>query len=452
MNVLHYYTVSSLNRYLKQLIENDIELTQLTLKGEISNFKRYPSGHIYFTLKDDESRLQAVMFSTYARGLDFNVKDGDEVLVSGSVNVYVASGQYQFVVREIALFGLGKKLLELEQLKKKLMAEGLFDASRKRKIKTIPSTIGIITGDGSAALKDLQKNIHRRFPLVKLIILPSLVQGEAAPKAIIANIVKAQTLAIDTLIIARGGGSNEDLSAFNDEGVVRAIASSRIPTVTAIGHEIDMTLSDYASDLRVSTPTGASEAVVPDQIDLIQFMHDAYERMENALKQLVRQHDKNLDSLKLRPYKSIEKMILDYQIRLQQLKSRPVLEQPTGIYIQKIKELESTKKSMIQSFSLTLNEREGTLHRLRDNLYSSMLTMIQAKKQTLVGHLNHLTALSPLSILDRGYSYMVNEQGEVISSITQVETHQIVKTILKNGKIRAQVLAKEQTNDGSENT
>lgn len=450
MNVQRFYTVTSLNRYLKQLIEEDTELSQLTLKGEISNFKRYPSGHIYFTLKDDESRLQAVMFSAYARGLSFPAKDGDEVIVSGSVNVYVASGQYQFIVQQMELFGLGKKLLELEQLKKKLMAEGLFDAERKRPIKTMPKAIGIITGDGSAALKDLQKNIHRRFPLVNLVILPSLVQGEGAPKEIIANIANAQKLSIDTLIIARGGGSNEDLSAFNDEGVVRAIAASKIPTVTAIGHEIDMTLADYASDKRVSTPTGAAEAVVPDQVDLIQSMQETYQRMEQALNQLVLRYEMKLDSLRKRPEEIMLKKLNDSFDKLGQIKSRPVIIQPSSIYTQKLKELLNIKTNLVSKLNLAIIAQEGTVQRLSTNLYNSMSNTLENNQQKLLGHKTHLRALSPLSVLDRGYSYMIDEQGNVISSIEQVERHQVVKTVLKNGKIVAQVLEKEKTDHGNE--
>lgn len=448
MNVSRYYTVTGLNRYLKQVLENDTELSQVTLKGEISNFKRYPSGHIYFTLKDDESRLQAVMFSTYARGLSFPAKDGDEVMVSGSISVYVASGQYQFIVQEMELFGLGKKLLELEKLKKKLLAEGLFDIGKKRPIKSIPKAIGIITGDGSAALKDLQKNIIRRYPLVEIIILPSLVQGESAPKDIIQNIEKAQKLPIDTLIIARGGGSNEDLSAFNDEFVVRAVANSRIPTVTAIGHEIDMTLVDYASDKRVSTPTGAAEAVVPDQIDLYQTLNDYYDRIAYVLVQGIKNSENKLEHLRKRPQQILDTILSQYKQTIESYKSRPVLLNPTATYDQKLKDLTEVKKSLITSLNLTIMNKESILARLQHNLYSGMQKQIEIIEQTLISQKRHMRGLSPNAILERGYSYMIREDGQVISSIDEVETQQIVKTILKNGKIKSQVLTKEKTDHG----
>ena len=249
------YSVSSLNRYIKQMFDTNFTLRGLRLKGEISNFKRYSSGHIYFTIKDDESSIRAVMFREHTRFMPETIKDGDEIIAAGYVSVYPERGEYQFYAQAIDLSGKGQILFELEMLKKKLAAEGLFDESRKRKINPFPKAVGVISAPNSAAMSDIKTNLLRRNPLIEVKLFPSLVQGSDAPKALLNALNEAKNANIDTLIIGRGGGSNEDLSAFNDETLVREAAKFPVPIISAVGHEIDFTLIDFVADARASTPT-----------------------------------------------------------------------------------------------------------------------------------------------------------------------------------------------------
>ena len=263
------YSVSTINRYIKSLLNNNPNLQYIYVKGEISNFKKGANGHLYFSLKDEECMISVAMFANNAYKLTFEPKNGDEVVVYASVDSYPIKGTYQLVAYEMVENGRGKILEELEKLKKQLMEEGLFDESRKRPLKKYPTAIGIITAKNSAAIKDMLENIKRRYPVVDIYVFYSAVQGENAVKELLQAFAKSQEYPLDALIIGRGGGASEDLNAFNDETLARAIAISKMPVISAIGHEIDRTIVDFVADKYVSTPTGAAEAVVPDQKDLI---------------------------------------------------------------------------------------------------------------------------------------------------------------------------------------
>jgi len=402
-----FYTVSSLNRYLKALIDSTPTLHSVSIKGEVSNLKKHISGHYYFTLKDEESRLSAVMFAKEALRLSFPVKDGDEVIVFGSISVYPANGSYQVYVQEMSLFGVGKQLLELEKLKKKLAAEGLFDESRKRELNIYPEAIGIVTAKGSAAAKDMMFNIHRRYPLCEVLVFPSLVQGENAPKDLVRALKLAQTYTLDTIIIGRGGGANEDLSAFNDEAVVREVASSKIPVISAVGHEIDVTLCDFAADKRASTPTGAAEMATADR----------------------REIESTLDSNRERLYANIQSRIENIRESVKNIKFRPFFINPGIMYHEKIVEL----------------------GHLKGNLVLAMENRLQARKQQTAQLAAHLAALDPRSILNRGYSYVTDVNGKIITSIAEVSPAQVMKTVLKDGTITSTVLEKEKHHGKNKN-
>lgn len=281
------YSVQDINKYIKNVLTTDENLKFIYVKGEISNFKKAATGHLYFSLKDNESIINVVMFNNYASKIIFEPKNGDEVIVLASIDAYVPRGNYQLFVYEMNLKGQGSILEELEKLKKKLASEGLFDEDRKRKINIYPHAIGIITAKGSAAIKDLTYNILRRYPLVNIYFFPSSVQGENAPKELLEAFKKSQEYPLDTLIIGRGGGASEDLSAFNDEALVRAVATSKMPVIAAVGHEIDSTLIDYVADKRASTPTGAAELATIDQREIIQkldyYLTDMKSCLENKL-------------------------------------------------------------------------------------------------------------------------------------------------------------------------
>ena len=296
-------SVSQVNEYVKKILSTDENLKFLLVKGEISNFKVGPNGHCYFSLKDKKSVISAVMFSSATKTLAFRPKDGDEVVCFASVSVYEARGSYQLYVERMEAVGQGKQLVELEELKKKLQAEGLFDASRKRKINIFPKAIGVISALNSAALEDIVKNIKRRYPIADIYVFPALVQGQEAPKSLLKAFNESQKYDLDTLIIGRGGGASEDLSAFNDETLVRAVATSKMPVIAAVGHEIDFTLIDYVADVRVSTPTGAAERATIDKREIIQKLDDTFENMKNSLK------DKIID---------LKTMILDYEEELEE--------------------------------------------------------------------------------------------------------------------------------------
>ena len=393
------FSVSSLNRYIKQLFDRDFTLKGLRLKGEISNFKKYPSGHVYFSLKDNESTIKAVMFYDYTKFMPSTIRDGDEVIVTGYVSVYPNRGEYQLYAQAMELFGEGAQLLELELLKKKLAAEGLFDASRKRKLFSFPTSVGVISAPNSAALADIKTNLLRRNPLLNVQIFPSLVQGADAPKSLLEALKKAKESDIDTLIIGRGGGASEDLSAFNDETLVRAAAEFPVPIISAVGHEIDFTLIDYVADARASTPTGAAELATIDKREI-------YELLANKEVEL----DETLTDI-----------ISGYSHKLELLKKNSFFENPKVMYEKTLLEVENTSK----------------------RLDSFMNHLLEMKKEHIASFSKQLKSLSIDNTLQRGFSIMENEQGKIVSSIKDVEVNQLVKTRIHGGILTSKVIQKE---------
>lgn len=396
------HTVTSLNRYIKQMFDNDFTLRGLQLKGEISNFKRYPSGHIYFVLKDEESSIKAVIFQGYTKYMSENLKDGDEVIATGYVSVYPQRGEYQFYAQAIELFGKGNQLLELEMLKKKLASEGLFDLSRKRKIKLFPSAIGVISAPNSAALVDIKTNLLRRNPLLRLEIFPSLVQGNDAPKALLEALNKAKNAEIDTLIIGRGGGASEDLSAFNDETLVREAAKFPVPIISAVGHEIDFTLLDYVADARASTPTGAAELATIDKREIYESLHNYEDEIDDVLINLIN----------------------NYKTRLDNIKNRSFFINPKSMYEDALKEV----KNYDSRIDLAINH------------------LIKMKTEKLSSFKLRLNSLSVDSTLKRGYSVMMDENKKVIKNIDDVKINTSVKTLVSGGTITSVVTSKEKNN------
>ena len=393
------FSVSALNRYIKQKFDNDFTLRGLRLKGEVSNLKHYPSGHVYFSLKDEESTIKAVMFAQNTRFMPSTIKDGDEVIVTGYVSVYPQRGEYQVYAEAMELFGEGAQLLELELLKKKLAAEGLFDESRKRKLVSFPTSVGVISAPNSAALADIKTNLLRRNPLISVQIFPSLVQGVDAPKSLLEALKKAKESNIDTLIIGRGGGASEDLSAFNDETLVREAAKFPVPIISAVGHEIDFTLIDYVADARASTPTGAAELATIDKREI-------YDLLSNK--------EIELDEI-------ITDKISNYSHKLELLKKNSFFENPKIMYENTLIEVENTSK----------------------RLDSFMNHLLEMRKEKLNFYKKQLKSLSIDNTLQRGFSIMQSEDGKIISSIKDVEVNQLVKTRLHGGTLTAKVISKE---------
>ena len=292
------FTVSDINQYIKARLTSDENLKFIYVKGEISNFKMASNGHFYFSIKDDKSMIGAMMFSSYANKIAFKPENGQEVVVFGSIDAYIGRGTYSIIVYQMEEVGAGQALLELEKLKKKLKEEGLFDESRKRPINLYPKAIGVITAPNSAAIKDILFNLNRRYPVADVYVFYSAVQGDNAAKELLNAFNIAQTYPLDTLLIGRGGGASEDLSAFNDETLVRAIAASKMPVIACIGHEIDSTLVDFVADKRASTPTGAAELATIDQREILHHLTYSLNDMEENIKNRLLTMEEDLSSYK----------------------------------------------------------------------------------------------------------------------------------------------------------
>lgn len=398
-NELPYISVTSLNTLIKYKLEGETDLRGLYVKGEISNWKIYRSG-VFFDLKDENgSVISCLLWGNYASRLSFIPKDGDEVIAFGNITVYAARGRYSLQVFTLELFGLGASLLALENLKKKLAKEGLFDQARKRKIPSMPSVIGVIVGKNSAAESDLRKNILRRWPLTKILFFYAQVQGLDAPKSIIKALNEAEECEIDTLIIARGGGSSEDLSAFNDETLVREFAKCPFPFISAVGHEIDFTLLDYVADLRVSTPTAAAEAATPNQIDIRNDLLNKEEELQESLLNKI-QNGK-------------EKLMF--------LARRQFFLNPASIYERNKEEVQDKQDRLSRAITLYLSS-------LSDKVKS---------------YESRLKSINPDNIVKRGYSITMGEDGMPITSAKNVHKGQKIKTKLKDGIIESEVLGEK---------
>lgn len=345
------HSVSDVNRYIKSILSQDENLKFISVKGELSNFKRGANGHFYFSLKDKEALINCAMFSTYANRIAFDPEDGQEVVVLASVDAYVARGTYQLIVYEMNDVGLGAMLIELEKLKKALQKEGLFDESRKRDINIYPNKIGVITAKNGAAIKDIVTNIKRRYPICEIYFFPSQVQGESAPKELLAAFNKSQEYDLDTLIIGRGGGASEDLSAFNDEALVRAIAKSKMPVIAAVGHEIDITLVDFVADKRASTPTGAAELATVDMREIQQQFQYSIDTMRSSIQQKLEDMKDELSELKEELNESMKETIDDLKNDLSNRQSQLEMLNP--------------KKILKRGYSISLDENGNTITSVR---------------------------------------------------------------------------------------
>lgn len=392
------FTVSDVNRYIKSLMNADEVLSAVTIRGEISNFKAHSSGHLYFTLKDEGAEIAAVMFRGDVARMNFRPADGMRVLVYGSVDVYEKSGRYQVYVRTMLADGVGAMTLAYERLKKKLAAEGLFDESRKRPIPRFPSCVGVITAPTGAAVRDILNITGRRYPQAKILLYPSLVQGADAPAMLCAGLACLNALGeCDVIILGRGGGSLEDLWAFNDEALARAVAASQIPVISAVGHETDFTLCDFVADLRAPTPSAAAEIAVPDRGELLA-------RLEQTQTVLRRNADKRVSTV---------------------------------------------RQSLLQkSRTLELLSPDQRLARMRQQLthHAEMLNrtvdrVLEREQVRLQGSLERLNALNPLAVLQRGYAAMKDADGRCIGSVRDLGEKQQVTLLLRDGSAQAEILS-----------
>ena len=396
-----YITISEINRIIKFTIDSNEILRCVYLKGEISNLKYHTRGHLYFSLKDESSKINAVMFNYNNTNLNFEPKDGDAVLVKGKISVYEASGSYQIYVDSMELDGVGNLYQLFEELKKKLSKEGLFDEIHKQKINRLPEKIGVITASTGAAIRDIISTINKRYPLVEIYVFPTLVQGSDAAPNIVKMIKLANTFPLDTIILGRGGGSIEDLWAFNEEIVARAIFESKIPIISGVGHEIDFTISDFVSDLRAPTPTGAAILATRDKEEIISYLETCKNRINNALS---------------------NKLENSYEI-LKKYKSNYILNNPNRLYDIEEQKLDILYDKLNNSIKLNI-----------DNLYKKIET-----------YKIKLDLLNPINVLNKGYS-IVYKDNKIIKDINSLKEKDDISIMVKNGKINA--LVKGVENNG----
>ena len=388
------FSITQINEYLRGKMDADTLLSQVAVRGEISNYKMYPSGHHYFTLKDESSALKCVMFKSQALRLRFRPENGMKVIAMGKITVYPRDGAFQLYCGSMAMDGIGDLYAAFEQLKAKLAAQGLFAPEHKKRLPAIPGTIGIITSSAGAAIHDMLRILNHRFPLTKVRLLPVRVQGAEAPAEIAAAIRYANHYKLaDLLIAGRGGGSIEDLWAFNDERVAYAIYESEIPIISAVGHEPDVTISDYVADLRAATPSNAAELAVPDREALLQNLDAASSAMAAALSHQLRNARQRLDVLS----------------------RSAALSSPTGY----------------------LEQRQEQLEHLKSRLIAAQNQMLHQKRNRFVSCTAKLDAMSPLKVLSRGYSIVNAENGAILRSVCQTAPKQQISVMFADGIINA---------------
>lgn len=396
------YSVSQLNACVKELFEADARFRRIFVRGELSNYKIYPSGHHYFTLKDANGALKCVMFRGSAIRLRFRPQDGMKVICGGQLTVYERDGVYQLLCAQIVPEGAGDLALAYEQLKKKLQEEGLFDPAHKKELPRYPHRVVVITSPAGAAIRDILRVFGARYPLAEIRILPVRVQGVEAPGEICAAIAYANKYQLgDVILTGRGGGSIEDLWAFNDENVARAIYASKIPVVSAVGHEPDVTIADFVADLRAATPSNGAELIAPDQKELRKTISEFSGRLRSAAERIIRTERK----------------------RLELLRSARVLQSPRNIF----------------------TDRRLRLDALQQRLASDLRKILDGERQRFVRLTAGLDAMSPLKVLSRGYSFVRKPDGALVTDIRDVSPGDRIRIQLKNGALGALVEETEDT-------
>ena len=402
----NYTTVSKINAYIKNMFRQDYVLSRVSVKGEISNCKYHTSGHIYFTLKDEGGTLSAIMFASQVKSLSFHLSDGMQVIVSGRIEVYERDRKYQLYANSIVQDGIGDLYKKFEELKKQFQDMGYFESEYKRPIPYFSKKIGIVTASTGAAIHDIMNISYRRNPYVSLVLYPALVQGEGAASSIVSGIEKLDTMGMDVIIVGRGGGSIEDLWAFNEECVAEAIFNAKTPIISAVGHETDFTIADFVADLRAPTPSAAAELAVAD-IHQIENRIAGYEELVN---------------------KAFMKVI-------------------------------SQKRAVIDNYSMRLkylnplsriNEKRITLDRLKERLDDNMSKLLKDYRHKLEVYASRLHGVSPLEKLGQGYSCTQNENGVPVTSVSNISLGDIITTTLKDGEIISQI--KEVKNNESFNS
>ena len=434
-----YLSVSALTKYIKYKFDQDPHLQSVLIKGELSNFKKHSSGHLYFNVKDQNSVINAMMFKGVAAKLDFTPKEGDQVLLEARVSVYERRGNYQIYVNKMHMDGVGNLYQKLEALKKKLSEAGYFDERHKQEIPKFPKKIAVLTASTGAAIRDIYSTINNRYPLAEQVQISTLVQGEQAKQDIIEKIQYAQSLDVDTIIIGRGGGSIEDLWNFNEEEVVKAIFNCPKPIISAVGHETDFTLSDFVADIRAATPTQAAVIATPDQYELHQQLRQVKLFLTRNIKQHVQQQRKYLEHTA--SYYKFKTPSLLYD---QQIQKRDDLEKQLKLNMQLTLQNNKQQLSLLKGqFNLKTFKQNIVTHRNQTLQKQQELTKIihaqlHNKKTTLASKLDNLNTLSPTNTMLRGYT-IVNKDEQVITSTQDLKENDNIELTMKDGIVEAQV-------------
>lgn len=413
-----YISVSQLNKYIKKIMDKDPNLNTIYLKGEISNFKAYRSGHYYFSLKDEESRIKGVMFKSYAQKLEFLPKDGMNVLVRGKVSVYTVNGDYQIYVKKMVEDGIGNLYIAFEQLKNKLEKEGLFRKEIKKSIPKFPKRIGVVTAPTGAVIKDIISTTKRRWPLCEIILFPSKVQGNQAAQEIVNQIKASEKYDLDLLIIGRGGRSIEDLWSFNEEIVARVIYDYKKPVISAVGHEVDYTIADFVADLRAETPTAAAEQAVPDLKEIKTKLNNFETRSEKAIKN------------KLEIYKQ----------KLEHISSKSFFSNPEDIYQIKSMKFDEVVRKLEFNAKNLIYKNKNKIDTLKNSfIFKQPHKILDNKRFELNEYINKLEILNPLSTLKRGYT-LTKKNNKVIGSSKDLKKGDELEIEFKDGNINTKVI------------
>ncbi|EIW18439.1 MULTISPECIES: exodeoxyribonuclease VII large subunit [Pelosinus] len=402
---MNIFSVSEITKYIKQLFEYDAKVSSVFIRGEISNFKKHYSGHCYFTLKDSNATIKAVMFKSRAQFLKFEPKDGMKIIVGGQITVFERDGQYQLYANQLVPDGIGELSLAFAQLKEKLENEGLFADALKKDLPVLPKVVGILTSATGAVIKDIMIVAKRRHPGIVLKLYPVQVQGPEAPMQIVHGIEVFNELNnVDVIIVGRGGGSIEELWAFNDERVVRAIVASKIPIVSAVGHQTDYTLADFAADRRAATPSQAAEFVVPDVRELYKYISTLHNMLESNIRNVLQHHFR----------------------RLEQITLNRVFTYPYEVLV----------------------DRQQALDNCMQRLEQAIKVIIRDKKHLFTITAEKLAMLNPLAVLARGYSIVHTLDGQVVKSTAALQSGQKIEIVLNRGKIEAEIIHIQEEHHG----
>ncbi len=451
MENIQYLTVTALTKYIKRKFDVDPHLRNIYVKGEISNFKRHTSGMMFFTVKDENARIAAIMFQNHARTLKFKPEDGMHVLIQGEVSVYEEYGQYRIYVKDMQPDGIGSLFLAFEQLKKKLAMKGMFDERYKKPLPPYPNTVGVITSPTGAAIRDIITTIRRRYPIANIMIYPALVQGEnAAPSIVKAIRLANERKEADVLIVGRGGGSIEDLWPFNEEIVAKAIFESNIPIISAVGHETDTTIADLVADLRAPTPTGAAEMAVPKIDEILERILHRKIRLMQAIRRKVQAEREKLDGLERSyafrfPQKLYEQKLeqLDRLVERKHRQMKTIVDRKTQLYRM------MRQRLLLNHPQGKLQQAEKTFTETTKRLQFSFQTILKDKQKEFTGLIATLEALSPLKVMNRGYSIVYyGDEEKIVKSVHDVNKGDPLTVHVQDGTIHAKVEGrKEKEND-----